>query len=72
MRQMRARVREVRDTNLLVYDECTQQDVLVHTCKAPCYCYGDRLCIRYNGVMTQSIPPQITATCIRRLRNCRR
>ncbi len=68
MKQIRATVREVRDTNLLVYDWCSKQDILVHTPKALCYCYGDRLCIQYSGVMTMSIPPQITATRIRRLR----
>ena len=27
---------------------------------------GDCLCIHYNGAMTSSIPPQISATCIHR------
>ena len=40
--------------------------VQVNTANACCYQVGDCLCIHYNGAMTNSIPPQISATCIHR------
>lgn len=64
---MIARVLEVRPDSLLVTDQCNHQQVQVNTTDACCYCVGDCLCIYYNGIMTASLPPQISATCICRL-----
>ena len=50
---------------LLVCDESTAQEVLVHTPQACCFRPGDRVCIEYSGAMTMSIPPQISADSIR-------
>lgn len=61
---------QVQDCALLVCDHCTSQEILVHTPRAHCYCPGECLCIEYSGAMTSSIPPQISATCIRRLGRC--
>ena len=63
---MTARVLEVRCDSLLVCDCSTCQQVQVNTANACCYQVGDCLCIHYNGAMTNSIPPQISATCIHR------
>lgn len=65
-----ARVTQVCCCSLLVCDCCTHQEVLVHTDEACCFCVGDCLCIEFSGAMTMSIPPQITATCIRRVSSC--
>ena len=51
-------------SQLLVCDHCTNQAVVVHAGNALCFCPGCQVCIHYNGVMTHSIPPQISATCI--------
>jgi len=56
----------VRCDSLLVCDCSTCQQVQVNTANACCYQVGDCLCIHYNGAMTNSIPPQISATCIHR------
>lgn len=64
---MTAIVREVENCSLLVCDCCTSQEVVVHTPIACCFCFGDKVCIRYNGIMTMSLPPQITATCIKKI-----
>lgn len=61
---MRARVLRVQCDSLLVCDCCACQRVVVHTTHACCFCPGDLVCIRFNGAMTASIPPQISATCI--------
>lgn len=63
---MTARVLEVRCDSLLVCDCSTCQQVQVNTANACCYQVGDCLCIHYSGAMTNSIPPQISATCIHR------
>ncbi len=55
---------------LLVCDHETRQEVLVHSDQACHFCVGDQVCIHYNGVMTRSIPPQITALCIHKMRSC--
>lgn len=68
--KINATVLEVQCSSLLVCDHCTSQEVLVHTSNAHCYCVGDQICITYNGIMTRSIPPQITADCIRKLPVC--
>ncbi len=64
---MIATVREVQASSLLVRDRSTSQDVLVRTNNARCFSVGDRVGILFNGVMTRSIPPQITAIRIRRI-----
>ena len=63
---MKARVLQVRDCDLLVCDCCNRQEVLVHTPVACRFQVGDQICIRYNGIMTMSLPPQISATDISR------
>lgn len=64
---MIATVREVRDDSLLVRDRANGQDVVVHTNCTECFCVGDIVSILFNGIMTNSLPPQITATNIRRI-----
>ena len=68
MVSMCARVLQVQRDQLLVCDCCTCQRVVVLTEKACCFCPGDCVCIRYNGAMIMSIPPQINAACIWKLR----
>ena len=67
---MTARVLRVCPCELLVCDMCTSQEVLVHTPQACCFQKGQRVCITYNGAMTNSLPPQITAESIFRLCGC--
>ena len=57
----------MQNSSLLVCDCSTQQKVLVHTDQACCFSVGDYVCIHYNGAMTMSIPPQISAQCISRI-----
>ena len=64
---MCATVCQVQRCCLCVCDHCTNQEVLVHYNCSCCFHVGDRVCIHYNGVMTGSIPPQITADCIERI-----
>lgn len=64
---MVATILEVHCCDLLVCEKCTCQQVLVHTDDACCYRCGECICIHYSGMMTASIPPQITADCIHRL-----
>ena len=64
---MIATVRQVRPNSLLVRDRATSQDVVVNTRDARGFCPGDVVRIVYNGVMTQSIPPQISAARIFRI-----
>ena len=61
---MCATVLEVLCDQLLVCDQSNCQQVLVNTPKACCFTGGDRVCIQYDGVMTMSIPPQISASSI--------
>lgn len=61
---MSATVCEVCPCHLLVRDHSTNQCVHVNTPCACCWNVGDCVCIHFNGVMTNSIPPQITATCV--------
>lgn len=68
---MVASVISVECCSLLVCDHCTRQQVLVHTDEACCFSCGDCVCIHYNGAMTMSVPPQITATCITCVNTCR-
>ena len=67
---MCARVLCVQDGCLVVCDCCTGQRVVVHSEDACCFCPGECVCISYNGAMTMSIPPQISACCIKR-QSCR-
>lgn len=67
---MKACILRVCCCDLLVCDLCTSQEVLVHTSQACCFRVGEKVCIEYSGAMTMSIPPQITATCIKRLHGC--
>ncbi|MFR1052109.1 MAG: hypothetical protein ACOX67_02615 [Oscillospiraceae bacterium] len=68
---MIARVLRVERASLLVCDCSTEQEVVVHTGRARCFSFGDCVCIRYNGIMALSMPPQITASCIEKHRPCR-
>ena len=67
---MKARVLRVGCCQLLVCDLCGCQEVLVHTDRACCFRVGQCICIEYNGAMTMSIPPQISAECIQQICCC--
>lgn len=62
---MTATALRVDDRSLLVMDNRNNQEVLVHFRNARMFSPGDRISITFNGQMTHSIPPQITATSIR-------
>lgn len=64
---MTATILEVQCCSLLVCDTCTHQQVLVHADDACTYHCGEHVCIHYNGIMTNSLPPQITAHHIHRM-----
>ena len=64
---MNARVLRVNCCDLLVCDLCGCQEVLVHTNDACCFRPGECVCIQYSGAMTISIPPQISADCVKRI-----
>lgn len=71
---MIAVVREVRAGSLLVRDRATGQNVVVNTDQTRCIFPGDLVGILYNGVMTNSLPPQISALRIQSIfsrGNCR-
>ncbi|MCI8538777.1 MAG: hypothetical protein HFF18_09000 [Oscillospiraceae bacterium] len=52
-------------TELLVRDASNQQEVLVHTSySARCFSAGNRILIQFDGAMTPSLPPQISASGI--------
>ena len=65
---MCATVTGTEDGRLLVMNEANQQEVTVNTCCTN-FNQGERVKIIYNGMMTFSLPPQITAKKIIRL-NC--
>ena len=67
---MCAVVCQVQEDSLLVRDQNSCQEVQVNTSCAHCYSAGDRICIHYNGAMTASIPPQISADCIHKVSSC--
>ncbi len=67
---MCAVVCQVQDGSLLVCDQSSCQQVQVNTSCANCYSAGDQICIHYNGAMTASIPPQISADCIHKVSSC--
>ena len=64
---MCAAVCRVQVCCLCVCEHCMCKGFLVQTNCACRFHVGDRVCIHYNGVMTRSIPPQITAACIERI-----
>ena len=64
---MRALVLRVQRGRLLVLDLEICQQVVVITPNAQRFCRGNIIRIWYNGVMTNSIPPQISAWNIVRL-----
>ena len=64
---MTATVIRVDAKGLLVRDMATGQEVYVHTNIARQFRVGDVVRIRYNGIMTSSIPPQISAQAITRV-----
>lgn len=64
---MIATVLRVNPRNLLVMDSEFNQEVMVHFGDTRRFSSGDRIRITFNGQMTQSIPPQITATSIQRI-----
>lgn len=66
---MTATVLEVRHRSLLVRDRRTSQKVLVHTSLARLFRPGNIVRILYSGAMTRSIPPQITAIRIKKIRS---
>ncbi len=67
---MEATVLQVYSTDgygaqLLVRDDSSSQEVLVNTSySARCFSAGNRIRIQYNGAMTYSLPPQISAESI--------
>ncbi len=66
MTRMCARILDIDNDRLLVMDMKTKQEVAVNT---DCVCgfeEGDRIIIFYNGAVTMSIPPQISAIRIRK------
>lgn len=66
MMRMCAEILEIRDRQLLVRDSETEQEIAVNT---RCNCnfrVGDKIIIFYDGTMTRSIPPQISAKRIRK------
>lgn len=67
---MTADVLKNNGDNLFVRDWESGQEVQVNL-PCPCrLCPGDRVCIRYDGIMTLSLPPQIAAQSVRKLRPC--
>ena len=64
---MIATILEVQCCELLVCEKCTCQKVLVHADDACTFHCGECVCIHYNGMMTNSLPPQITAHHIERM-----
>lgn len=62
---MTATVVQAWGTQVLVTDNANGQQVLVNTNHSTCnLTEGDQVRIVYNGVMTASIPPQISAQSI--------
>lgn len=61
---MQAIVIEVRRDQLLVLDFDSRRRVIVNTPHARRFSPGNIVRIRYSGVMTMSIPPQIYAISI--------
>lgn len=57
---MYATIVSVEDGRLLVLDDKTEQEVIVKT-RCQNFSEGDKVKIIYNGIMTLSLPPQISA-----------
>lgn len=53
--------------SMLVRDSQTGNEVLVNFSNASRFTPGDQVRITYNGIMTHSIPPQITANAVSRI-----
>ena len=68
---MVATVLSTQRSNMLVFDFSNRQQVQVNTNDTFRFCPGDLVRIRYNGAMTMSIPPQISATSIVRISSSR-
>ena len=65
-----ATVLAVLNGALLVCDDCTHRQVLVHTQGTRCFRPGDRARIRFSDASARSLPPQVTAVEICRI--CRK
>lgn len=70
MYTIHARVMQVHQCAMLVCDLHRQQTVLVHWPQACCFSPGEQVCISYNGMMTRSEPPQITADNVWHMPRC--
>lgn len=66
MMTMCAVILEIGNRQLLVRDSKTDQEIVVNTLCNCNFRVGDRIIIFYNGAMTMSIPPQISAIRIRK------
>ncbi|MCI8589264.1 MAG: hypothetical protein HFE77_00895 [Clostridiales bacterium] len=64
---MIAEVIEAYPDGLMVMDKQSGQTIQVHAKDIECFSQGEWICILYNGQMTHSIPPQITAISIESL-----
>ena len=62
-----ASVVSVRNDHLLVFDLTDRKQFKVMTQQTSRFHSGDLLRIRYNGIATKSIPPQINAQHITKL-----
>lgn len=67
---MTADVLKNNGDSLFVRDWESGQEVQVNLPRPCRLCPGDRVCIRYDGIMTLSLPPQIAAQSVRKLRPC--
>ena len=68
---MTATVVQAWGSQVLVRDNSNNQEVLVLTgYSTGNLAAGDQVRIVYNGVMTASIPPQISADCIHKVSSC--
>lgn len=63
---MCAEVIGIEDNRLMVLDKASQQEVAVNT-RCLSFNKGEKIKIVYNGIMTMSIPPQISAASIIRI-----
>ena len=59
--QMTAIILDITATGMLVRDESNGQEVMVFYRNPRRFNVGNRVRITYNGIMTMSVPPQITA-----------
>lgn len=61
MTTMCATILTINRDSLLVRDNATSQEVIVNTSCVCNFRVNDRINIIYNGIMTMSLPPQISA-----------